>query len=146
MSPVCSAASASDAGNIAALVNRAYRPAPATGGWTHETEWIRGTRVPMITRHLRYVLNPSRLKEFEAYARLWLPLVRKFGGVHHGYLLPSEGASNIAMDSFSFPSLAIDENRQDSMADPDCQSAFKFAEDTPFFLSYERTLLRPVFE
>lgn len=33
-----------DASDIAALVNRAYRPVAGTGGWTHETEWIRGSR------------------------------------------------------------------------------------------------------
>jgi len=101
----------------------------------------------MITCHLRYVLKPTRLSEFEAYARRWIPLVRKFGGVQHGYLLPSEGASNIALASFSFPSLAAYEiYRQDSMADPECQAAFKYAEDTQCFLNCERTFFRPVFE
>ena len=33
-----------DASDIAALVNRAYRPVAGTGGWTHETEWVRGSR------------------------------------------------------------------------------------------------------
>lgn len=101
----------------------------------------------MITCHLRYVLKPTRLKEFEAYARRWIPLVARFGGVHHGYLLPSEGASNIALASFSFPSLAAYEvYRQDSMADPDCQAAYKYADDTQCFLSCERSFFRPVFE
>jgi hypothetical protein len=63
-------------------------------------------RNPMITCHLRYVLDASKLKEFEHYGKVWIPLVKKFGGIHHGYLLPSEGASNIALASFSFPSLA----------------------------------------
>jgi GNAT superfamily N-acetyltransferase len=45
MSPVCSEASPSDASDIAALVNRAYRPAPAMGGWTHEADWVRGKRI-----------------------------------------------------------------------------------------------------
>ena len=44
----------------------------------------------MITCHLRYVLDPTKLKEFEYYGKVWIPLVKKFGGVHHGYLLPSE--------------------------------------------------------
>lgn len=101
----------------------------------------------MITCHLRYVLDPSKLKEFEHYARIWIPLVRKFGGQHHGYLLPSEGASNIALASFSFPSLAAYETyRHQSFQDPDCQAAFRYAEETRCIISYERSFFRPVFE
>lgn len=101
----------------------------------------------MITCHLRYVLDPSKLKEFEHYARIWIPLVRKFGGQHHGYLLPSEGANNIALASFSFPSLAAyEEYRHRSFQDPDCQAAFRYAEGTRCIISYERSFFRPVFE
>ena len=101
----------------------------------------------MITCHLRYVLDPSKLKEFEHYARIWIPLVRKFGGQHHGYLMPSEGANNIALASFSFPSLAAyEEYRHRSFQDPDCQAAFRYAEETRCIISYERSFFRPVFE
>jgi hypothetical protein len=42
-------------------------------------------------------------------------------GQHHGYFLPSEGASNIALAMFTFPSLAAYETyRQQSMNDPAC--------------------------
>ena len=60
----------------------------------------------MVTCHLRYILNPQKLKEFEHYGELWIPLVEKFGGKHHGYFLPSEGANNIGLAMFTFPSLA----------------------------------------
>ncbi|MEI1246502.1 NIPSNAP family protein [Rhizobium aouanii] len=60
----------------------------------------------MITCHLRYVIDPYKLAEFEEYARLWIPIVNRMGGTHHGYFLPSEGANNIAVALFSFPSLA----------------------------------------
>jgi len=101
----------------------------------------------VITCHLRYVLDPTKLKEFEHYGRLWIPLVRKFGGIHHGYLLPSEGANNIALASFSFPSLAAYEAyRTASFEDQECQEAFRYAEATRCILSYERTFFRPVFE
>lgn len=56
----------------------------------------------MITCYLRYIINPSKLKEFEAYGKMWIPLVEKFGGQHHGYFLPSEGANNVALAMFSF--------------------------------------------
>ena len=39
----------------------------------------------MITCYVHYELNPSRISEFEEYARAWVPLVQKFGGTHHGY-------------------------------------------------------------
>ncbi|MDD1015071.1 NIPSNAP family protein [Pseudomonas rubra] len=100
----------------------------------------------MITCYLRYVLDPCKLAEFEYYGKLWIPLVERFGGQHHGYFLPSEGANNIALAMFSFPSLAEYERyRQDSMNDPECLAAFQYAQDTRCILSYERSFFRPVF-
>lgn len=101
----------------------------------------------MITCHLRYVLDPSKLKEFEHYGKLWIAHIRRLGGVHHGYLMPSEGANNIALASFSFPSLAAYEAyRTQSFADPECLAAFRYADETRCIVSYERTFFRPVFE
>jgi NIPSNAP len=101
----------------------------------------------MITCHLRYVRDTTKLKEFEHYGKVWIRLVNKFGGTHHGYLLPSEGANNIALASFSFPSLAAYEQyREKSFQDQECVAAFKYAEDHRCILSYERTFFRPVFE
>ena len=98
----------------------------------------------MITCHLRYVIDASKITEFEEYCRLWLKLIPKFGGVHHGYLLPSEGASNIALRSFSFESLgAVRAVPHQLLQDPECQTAFKFAK-TKCFLSFERTFFRPL--
>jgi NIPSNAP protein len=45
----------------------------------------------MITCYLRYEISPLKAKEFEIYAKMWMPLVEKFGGTHHGYFLPHEG-------------------------------------------------------
>jgi hypothetical protein len=101
----------------------------------------------MITCYLRYTIDPYKLKEFEHYAKLWIRLLAKFGGTHHGYFMPSEGASNIALALFSFPSLALyEEYRQKSFQDPECQAAFKYAEETRCFISSERSFFRPVFE
>jgi uncharacterized protein (DUF1330 family) len=101
----------------------------------------------MITCYLRYVVDPNLLSEFEAYAKMWIPLVEKFGGKHHGYFLPAEGANNIALALFSFPSLAAYEiYRSDSLQDPACRAAFAFAAETKCILSYERSFFRPVFE
>lgn len=101
----------------------------------------------MITCYLRYIVDPYKLAEFEHYGRLWIPLVEKLGGTHHGYFLPSEGASNVALAMFSFPSLAAYEAyRAKSMQDPECQAAFRYAEETRCIVSYERSFFRPVFE
>lgn len=101
----------------------------------------------MITCYLRYVIDPFKLKEFEAYGKMWIPLVAKFGGKHHGYFLPHEGPNNIAHAMFSFPSLADYETYRAAAAqDPDCQAAMRYYEDTRCFLSFERSFMRPVFE
>ena len=101
----------------------------------------------MITCYLRYIIDPSKLKEFEHYGKVWIPLVEKFGGKHHGYFLPSEGASNGALAMFTFPSFALyEEYRIKSFQDPECQAAFKYAEETHCIISYERSFFCPVFE
>lgn len=101
----------------------------------------------MITCYLRYIIDPLKLKEFEHYGKLWIPLVEKFGGTHHGYFLPHEGPNNIAFALFSFSSLATyEEYRMKAAQDPECQAAMKYYEETQCFLSYERFFMRPVFK
>ena len=101
----------------------------------------------MVTCYLRYIIDPDKLNEFEHYGKLWIPLVEKFGGQHHGYFMPSEGASNVALALFTFPSLAEYETyRNDSFEDEACKAAFHYARDTGCIISYERSFFRPVFE
>lgn len=98
-----------------------------------------------VTCHVKYVINPDMLEEFEHYAKLWIPLVEKFGGLHHGYFLPSEGANDIALALFSFPSLADYENyRNESAKDADCLAAFDYAKKHKFILRYDRNFMRPI--
>jgi hypothetical protein len=100
----------------------------------------------VITCSLRYVIDPYKLAEFEHYARLWIPLVNRLGGIHHGYFLPHEGANNIALALFSFPSLADYEIYRQRMAeDSECLAAFAYAEQTRCIVSYERSFMRPMF-
>lgn len=99
----------------------------------------------MITCVITYVIDPAKTAEFEEYGRMWIPLVKKFGGNHHGYFLPSEGANNIAKALFSFESLAAYEQyRIKSMDDSACVAAFKYAEETQCIVSYDRTFMRPL--
>jgi hypothetical protein len=44
---------------------------------------------------LNYVIDSYKIREFEKYAKMWIPVVNKFGGKHPGYFLPHEGANNI---------------------------------------------------
>lgn len=100
----------------------------------------------MVTCYLKYIIDPYRIDDFEIYAKMWIPLVNRFGGTHHGYFLPHEGANNIAVALFSFPSLTDYEEYRLKMAkDPDCKTAFDHAEKTRCIISYERSFMKPVF-
>lgn len=99
----------------------------------------------MVTCCLRYIIDSDKLEAFEAYARMWIPLVGKFGGVHHGYFLPQEGASNVALALFSFPSLAAYEEYLTKAAeDAECKAALAYYQETKCFISYERSFMKPV--
>jgi hypothetical protein len=101
----------------------------------------------MITCYIRYIIEPDKLVEFEHYGKLWIPLVEKFGGKHHGYFLPSEGASNVALAMFTFSNLAeYEDYRNKSFQDPDCKDAFEYARKTKCIVNYERSFFRPVFQ
>ncbi len=98
--------------------------------------------------HLLSALShrPHQAQGIRALRRDLDPARQKFSGQHHGYFLPSEGANKISLALFSFPSLALYEsNRARSFEDPDCQAAFRYAEETRCIPSYERSFFRPVF-
>ena len=100
----------------------------------------------MITCYIRYIIDPNKIEEFEHYAKLWIPLVEKFGGQHHGYFLPSEGANNVAIAMFTFSSLTeYDSYRQQSFQDKECIAAFDYAKNTQCVISYERSFFKPIF-
>lgn len=99
----------------------------------------------MITCYVRYEIDPDKVDEFEDYAKMWMPLVARYGGTHHGYFLPHESANDLAVTLFSFPSLAAyEEYRTKSMADSECQEAYEHARRTGCIRRYDRQFLRPV--
>lgn len=99
----------------------------------------------MITCYIRYTIDMYKVSDFETYARMWIPLVERFGGVHHGYFLPHESNSDLAVALFIFPTLTEYETyRISSMSDPECQVAYEHAEKTKCIIRYERQFLRPV--
>lgn len=100
----------------------------------------------MITCYLRYTIDMYKRKEFLEYAKMWIPLVDKYGGAHHGYFLPKESSSDLAVAMFTFPSLAAyEEYRKNARQDPECQKASAYAEETRCILGFERQFLEPVF-
>lgn len=101
----------------------------------------------MVTCFIEYIVDVKKIAEFEHYAKLWIPLVNKFGGQHQGYFLPSEGVSNVALALFTFPSLAeYEQYRNDSFKDPECIQAFDYASQTQCIKSYKRSFFRPLFK
>ena len=55
----------------------------------------------MITCVVDYVIDPKKIDVFEEFAKRWIDLVNRYGGRHHGYFLPSEGASDRALALFT---------------------------------------------
>ena len=101
----------------------------------------------MITCTIIYEIDPNQVDVFETYSRVWIGLVNRMGGTHHGYWLPHEGANDIAYAKFSFPSLAdYEAYRIASVDDPDCQKAFAFAKTTDCIRRYDRSFTRPVLD
>ncbi|CTQ48150.1 NIPSNAP family protein [Jannaschia donghaensis] len=99
----------------------------------------------MITCTVHYTIDPDKLAEFEVYAKVWIHLVTKLGGTHHGYFMPHEGANDRASCHFSFASLAAYEDYRTRMnADPECQRAYAFARETKCIRRYDRTFERPL--
>ncbi len=99
----------------------------------------------MVTCHLRYEIDPGQIEAFERFARRWMELVDKHGGTHHGYFLPSEGASDIAYALFSFPSLAEYERYRTLFGvDEEFIAAERIRDETGCVKRFERTFLRPL--
>lgn len=100
-----------------------------------------------VTFVIDYVIDPSKIAAFEVYSRRWMELVRREGGVHHGYFLPSEGASDKALALFTFDSLAAYERyRAKFGVDPDFIAADELRTDTGCVLRWDRTIMRPLVE
>jgi NIPSNAP protein len=99
----------------------------------------------MITCVVDYTIDPSKIAEFEEFGRRWIALVNRHGGVHHGYYLPAEGASDKALALFSFPDLAAYERYRRLFGhDPEFVAADRIRDDSGCVVRYERTFMRPL--
>jgi len=114
----------------------------------------------LITCLIRYTINPDRLDDFEHYGRVWMRLIEKYGGTHHGYFVPGgappsapfsfpgvgeDGPDNIGIALFSFPSdESYEQYRSEVSSDPECIAITKVRDKTECFTKYERTFMRGV--
>jgi NIPSNAP protein len=114
----------------------------------------------LIICFLRYFIDRNKVVAFEHYAQVWMRLIEKYGGTHHGYFLPAdpppsatfsfpgvgvEGPDDIAIAIFSFPTLeAYETYRRDVKEDPECHAATRHYEQTKCFTKYERTFLKAI--
>jgi hypothetical protein len=99
----------------------------------------------VITCVVEYIIDPAKIADFERFGRRWMELVERHGGVHHGYFLPSEGASDKALALFSFPGLASYETYRERFgSDPDFVEADRIRDESGCVLRYERTFMRPM--
>ncbi|MTI09585.1 NIPSNAP family protein [Curvivirga aplysinae] len=100
----------------------------------------------MITCYVKYEVDIYKVDEFETYAKMWMPIVERLGGTHHGYFLPHESAGDLAVTLFSFPSLAAYEDyRIKAAEDEEAKAALDYADKTRCFHRFDREFLRPVF-
>jgi NIPSNAP len=101
----------------------------------------------MITCHVEYQVDPNEIDAFERFARRWIALVERSGGHHHGYFLPSEGASDVAYALFSFESFAAYETYRTLFGvDPDFIAADAIRDASGCVVRYERSFLRPLLD
>lgn len=98
-----------------------------------------------ITCVLHYTIDSRKIAAFERFAEAWIHLVNKHGGDHHGYFLPSEGASDTAIALFSFPSLAAYEQYRTLFGhDPEFIAADKIRDESGCVIRYDRSFMRPL--
>lgn len=73
--------------------------------------------MPTVTCQGQYQFDLEKLDQLEAYARVWMVLIKRYGGTHHGYFMPgavprgvkssfpeiaSNGPDNVAIALFTF--------------------------------------------
>jgi hypothetical protein len=113
-----------------------------------------------VTCQIRYTLDLAKLGAFEAYARTWISLIQRYGGIHHGYFIPRatpdglgvsfpglgyDGPTYVAVAMFTFPDEESYRLYRDKVAtDPECLSATALIRETGCFTRYERLFLQPV--
>ena len=115
-----------------------------------------------VTCQIRYTLDVTQLAAFQTYARIWIRLIERCGGIHHGYFIPRvnpdevgvsfpgigyDGPTDVAVAMFTFPDEeSYRRYRIEVAAEPECQAAAALVRETGCFTRYERLFLQPVKE
>lgn len=95
--------------------------------------------------HIRYEIDPYKRELFERYARAWITLIPKNGGVLLGYFMPYEGTNYVAHAMIGFETLDAYAAYHAKLAvDPPSVANFQFAQREKFILREEREWLRTV--
>ena len=98
-----------------------------------------------VTVVIEYTIDPSKITQFEEYSARWMTLVEREGGRHHGYFLPSEGASDKALALFTFDSLTeYDTYRANFGVDPDFIEADRYSRELNCVVRWDRSFMRPL--
>jgi hypothetical protein len=98
-----------------------------------------------ITCFIRYQIDPFQRDGFTEYARRWLSIIPRCGGLVLGYFLPHEGTNDIAWGLIGFDSLAhYEAYRARLRADAEGRANFERAQRDRFIQREERTFLEPV--
>jgi len=101
----------------------------------------------MITLHLRYTIDPNKLRDIRTYVEAELKPIRECGGDVVGYFLPTDfaGATNEALGLIDFPSLADYEiYRAKLAAHPLHKQYVEVLERSGALLSIQRSLIQRV--
>ena len=99
----------------------------------------------MITLCIRYTLDPSKLSQFESYARSVPGHARRCGAQSAIYYLPTKfaGPTNAALALIEFSSLAAYEQYRERLAnDPEAADVLRRAEASGCILVEDRSILR----
>lgn len=101
----------------------------------------------MITLAIRYTIDPSKVADFEAYARALGTAINRCGGDCAGYYLPTKlaGPTNMALGLIDFPDLAAYERyRAAFAADPEVAEHVRRADAAGCILVEDRAFIRRV--
>ena len=99
----------------------------------------------MITCYLKYTIDPHKLTEFEEYARLWIPIVNRMGGTHHGYFLPYEGRTTSQSRYSVFPAWPPTKTIVFRMTEnSECMHVYAIEKRNRSIFRYERSFMRPI--
>jgi len=104
-----------------------------------------GERAMNVICHIRYEIDPYKRDLFERYARAWITLIPKNGGVLLGYFMPYEGTNYVAHAMIGFETLEAYAAYHSKLAvDPPSVANFQFAQREKFILREDREWLRTV--